>query len=188
MYDPYTHAQTVLSVIKKHNLPFKVMIGVEPGGEISNPNCPWGGLQSDRSDRKTQGFQLRAARFARQTCERVRRHRPRRRRRERMHVGLAFQSDGARNDGRPCPVSERKRSNSPSRSAKARIIGVPKDAVIAKEVDFIAIHSYPVWHKIPFAKAVERRSRSTRDTVAAVSEQSRSSSPNTAGPPSATRR
>jgi len=47
MYDPYEHAQMVLKVIRDHQLKFKVMLGVEPRGEISNPNCPWGGLHSD---------------------------------------------------------------------------------------------------------------------------------------------
>ena len=47
MYDPYQHAQTVLKVIKENNIKLKVMLGVEPGGEISNPDCPWGGLHSD---------------------------------------------------------------------------------------------------------------------------------------------
>jgi len=47
MYDVSEHAQTVLRVIEKHRLPLKVMLGVEPKGEISNPNCPWGGLHSE---------------------------------------------------------------------------------------------------------------------------------------------
>ncbi|MDY0075379.1 MAG: hypothetical protein RBR75_05865, partial [Acholeplasmataceae bacterium] len=47
MYDPYQHAETVLKVIKTYDIDLKVMLGVEPRGEISNPNCPWGGLHSD---------------------------------------------------------------------------------------------------------------------------------------------
>ena len=47
MYDVSEHAKTVLRVIEEEKLPFKVMLGVEPKGEISNPNCPWGGLHSD---------------------------------------------------------------------------------------------------------------------------------------------
>ncbi|MDP3129800.1 MAG: glycosyl hydrolase [Bacillota bacterium] len=47
MYDVSEHAKTVLRVIEEEKMPFKVMLGVEPRGEISNPNCPWGGLHSD---------------------------------------------------------------------------------------------------------------------------------------------
>lgn len=47
LYDPSQHAKTVLEVIKKEGLDFKVMIGIDLLGEISNPDCPWGGLLSD---------------------------------------------------------------------------------------------------------------------------------------------
>ena len=43
MYDPSQHAKTVLEVIKKENLNLKVMIGIDLKGEVSNPNCAWGG-------------------------------------------------------------------------------------------------------------------------------------------------
>jgi exo-beta-1,3-glucanase (GH17 family) len=42
LYDSSMHARTVLEVIKKENLSFKVMLGADIGAEISNPNCPWG--------------------------------------------------------------------------------------------------------------------------------------------------
>ncbi len=41
------HAETVLKVIKKENLDFKVMMGVYIVAEVNNPNCPWGGVYSD---------------------------------------------------------------------------------------------------------------------------------------------
>jgi len=54
LYDPYDHAQTVLKVIHDHHLKFKVMLGVEPRGEISNPNCPWGGLHTEEEIKMNQ--------------------------------------------------------------------------------------------------------------------------------------
>lgn len=42
LYDSSTHARTVLEVISKEKLSFKVMLGADIGAEISNPNCPWG--------------------------------------------------------------------------------------------------------------------------------------------------
>jgi len=47
MYDPSQHAKTVLEVIKKENLNLKVMIGIDLKGEVSNPNCAWGGDYTD---------------------------------------------------------------------------------------------------------------------------------------------
>ena len=47
MYDPSMHAQTVLKVIKIIRLSLKVMLGIDLRGEISNPNCRWGGVYSD---------------------------------------------------------------------------------------------------------------------------------------------
>ncbi len=42
MYDCSVHAQRVLDVIAREQLPFKVMLGADMRAELSNPNCPWG--------------------------------------------------------------------------------------------------------------------------------------------------
>ncbi|WP_371192688.1 glycosyl hydrolase family 17 protein [Glaciecola sp. SC05] len=42
LYDSSTHAYRVLEVIAREKLPFKVMLGADIGAEVSNPNCPWG--------------------------------------------------------------------------------------------------------------------------------------------------
>jgi exo-beta-1,3-glucanase (GH17 family) len=47
MYDPSEHAKTALKVIRDHNLSLKVMLGIDLLGEISNPDCEWGGLLTD---------------------------------------------------------------------------------------------------------------------------------------------
>ncbi len=47
LYDPSQHAKTVLDVIKKEGFNFKVMIGIDLLGEISNPDCQWGGLLTE---------------------------------------------------------------------------------------------------------------------------------------------
>lgn len=46
LYACDAHAQTVLEVIERENLPFSVMLGAYIGAEVSNPNCPWGGTYS----------------------------------------------------------------------------------------------------------------------------------------------
>ncbi len=42
LYDCSPHAETVLKVIRNEGLDFKVMLGVDMAAEVSNPNCPWG--------------------------------------------------------------------------------------------------------------------------------------------------
>ncbi|MFT5505523.1 MAG: exo-beta-1,3-glucanase (GH17 family) [Gammaproteobacteria bacterium] len=47
LYDCSLHAERVLSVISKHGLDFKVMLGADMKAELSNPNCPWGAEYDD---------------------------------------------------------------------------------------------------------------------------------------------
>ncbi len=42
LYDSSRHAEIVLDVIDRAGLEFKVMLGLDFGAEASNPNCPWG--------------------------------------------------------------------------------------------------------------------------------------------------
>lgn len=43
LYDCDEHAATVIDVIQKENFGFKLMLGAYIGAEQNNPNCPWGG-------------------------------------------------------------------------------------------------------------------------------------------------
>ena len=42
LYDCSPHAETTLEVILKEKINLKVMLGTELAAEINNPNCPWG--------------------------------------------------------------------------------------------------------------------------------------------------
>ncbi len=44
LYDCDPHAQTVLDVISNENLPFDVMLGAYIMAEVNNNECPWGGV------------------------------------------------------------------------------------------------------------------------------------------------
>lgn len=46
IYDCTQHAETVLQVIRDEKLPFQVMLGMGLAAEVSNYNCPWGGVYS----------------------------------------------------------------------------------------------------------------------------------------------
>ncbi len=47
LYDCSTHAQRVLQVIEEHGLPFQVMLGAYLGAEMNNFGCPWGATFSE---------------------------------------------------------------------------------------------------------------------------------------------
>jgi len=46
VYDCSVHAERVLEVIRNEKLDFQVMLGAYIAAEVSNPNCPWGGMHS----------------------------------------------------------------------------------------------------------------------------------------------
>lgn len=52
MYDPSKHAETVLKVIRDEHLHIKVMLGIDLAGEISNPQCDWGGIYTETQIKK----------------------------------------------------------------------------------------------------------------------------------------
>lgn len=49
LYDCGPHAETVLDVIRREALPFRVMLGMGLAAEVSNPRCPWGAWFSDET-------------------------------------------------------------------------------------------------------------------------------------------
>ncbi|MDE7327670.1 MAG: hypothetical protein K2N63_15570 [Lachnospiraceae bacterium] len=47
MYDPNAHARQVLELIREYCLPFLVMVGIDPRAEYNNKGCPW--LKSEKT-------------------------------------------------------------------------------------------------------------------------------------------
>ena len=47
LYDCSTHAERVLEVIRADGLPFQVMLGAYLGPEMNNFGCPWGGTYTE---------------------------------------------------------------------------------------------------------------------------------------------
>jgi exo-beta-1,3-glucanase (GH17 family) len=48
LYDCSAHAQRVLEIIRRDRLPFRVLLGAHLAAEVNNPACPWGGMYADR--------------------------------------------------------------------------------------------------------------------------------------------
>jgi exo-beta-1,3-glucanase (GH17 family) len=48
LYDCSPHAERVLEVIRREGFQFKVMLGAYLGAEVNNFGCPWGGVYSEQ--------------------------------------------------------------------------------------------------------------------------------------------
>ena len=166
MYDPYQHAQTVLKVIKDHNIDLKVIVGVEPRGEISNPNCPWGGLHTDEEIAYNKTFNYTQLDLLADLCNTY------------GDIVLAA-SVGNENTSswhpnlmKPETIADyakylKKKIKQPVTFCEGTYNWLNHGKVIAEAVDFISIHSYPVWLKVPYLEAVEYTKRDYLNTVKA---------------------
>ena len=54
LYDCSPHAETVLEVVSNEGMDFKIMLGANMRAEVSNGNCPWGAEYSDETLRANQ--------------------------------------------------------------------------------------------------------------------------------------
>ncbi len=154
MYDVSHHASTVLKVIKENNIQLKVMLGVEPGGEISNPNCPWGGLHSDEeiAYNKVNNFKQldQAALLANTYPEIV----------LAVSVGNESTSDWHSNLMDPATIALhaaylKSKTKLPITFCEGAYYWRTKGNEIAKIVDFISIHSYPLWQRVGVKEALQ---------------------------------
>lgn len=166
MYDPYDHAQTVLKVIKEHHVDLKVMLGVEPRGEISNPNCPWGGLHSDEEIEFNKKFNYEQLDMLAKLCNTygdiV----------LAASVGNENTSSWHHNLMKPETIAAyakylKTKIKQPVTFCEGTFNWINHGQAIAKEVDFISIHSYPVWLKVPYLEAVEYTKRDYLNTLKA---------------------
>lgn len=164
MYDPYTHAQTVLKVIRENHLKFKVMLGVEPRGEISNPNCPWGGLHSveEIELNKINNFkQLELlAKLANEYHDIV----------LALSVGNENTSEWHPNLMPAEKLAEhvlflRKLVNCPITFCEGAYSWNHHCQPLAKVVDLICIHSYPLWLHTPLKDALSLNIKDYQETI-----------------------
>jgi exo-beta-1,3-glucanase (GH17 family) len=164
MYDPYDHAHMALKVIDHYKIPLKVMLGVEPKGEISNPNCPWGGLHTDEAierHKKENYDQLDLLLELAKTYDK--------------HILALSVGNESTSDwhGNLMPESSlvdhvkylKNKTHLPITFNEGAYYWQNKCQNLAKVVDIISIHSYPVWMKVPFKDAVNYTINDYNQTV-----------------------
>jgi len=154
LYDSSRHAEIVLDVIESESLDFKVMLGVDLGAELSNPECPWGAdfseetLRANRADNDRQVD--RAIELANRYPDSV--------------FAVAVGNEAAVEwtdhlvsvDRLIEHVRKVKRAvDQPVTSCDNYVPWTNKLEPLAAELDFISIHTYPAWEHRTMVDAVE---------------------------------
>ena len=154
LYDCSLHARRVLNVIKTDGLPFKVMLGAYLAAEASNPACPWGGgvhteeqlaLNRALNHREVETLAELAASYPDIVCA--------------VAVGNECTVDWT---DHLVPVEHmvsyvrriRQTVRQPVTFCENYVPWLDKLAPLVAELDFISLHTYPVWEYKPVHEAL----------------------------------
>jgi len=163
VYDCTQHAETVLKVIRDEALPLQVMLGMGLGAEVSNPNCPWGGVYDDAvlaANRRANDEEL--ARMAALS---------RRYRKEVMAVSIGNEASVDWND-HMVPVERLiefakqlgRKARHPVTFCENYVPWTDKLRPLAAHLDVLGVHTYPVWEY----KGIEEALAYTQENYYAV--------------------
>jgi exo-beta-1,3-glucanase (GH17 family) len=144
LYDCSLHAECVLQVIRQEGLEFKVMLGINLEAEISNPQCPWGAHFNDKTlliNRETNDQEVnRAIDLANQHPDSV------------FSVSIGNEAAVEWTDHLVTvdrliihALRLRARISQPVTFCENYVPWADKLSPLAAELDFISVHTYPVW-------------------------------------------
>lgn len=144
IYDCTPHAATVLKVIRDHKLPLRVMLGMGLQAEVSNPNCPWGGIYPEpvlAANRRSNDAELRRMIALSRTY-----------RREVMAVSIGNEASVDWNDHmvsveRLIHFAKvlRRKARHPVTFCENYVPWTGKLDRLVPWLDVIGVHTYPVW-------------------------------------------
>jgi exo-beta-1,3-glucanase (GH17 family) len=163
LYDCSVHAQRVLQVIAEDRLPLRVMLGAYLGAEMNNFGCPWGGSYSeeqlDASRQENQAELERLVALAREHADAV------------FSVAVGNEATVDWTD-HFVPVPRmieyvrwvKARLPQPVTFCENYVPWQHKLRDLVPELDFISLHTYPVWEYKHIHEALDY----TKDNVASV--------------------
>jgi exo-beta-1,3-glucanase (GH17 family) len=163
LYDCSPHAERVLQVIREDRLPLRVMLGGYLGAEMNNFGCPWGGSyaeeQLERNRRENAAELDRLITLANSNADIV----------FSVAVGNECTVDWTDHF---VPVSQMVEYVRRVKAAVAQPVTFCENYVpwqgklkpLAVELDFISVHTYPVWEYKHIHEALDY----TKDNVASV--------------------
>lgn len=165
LYDCALHGERVLEVIKHEKLNFKVMLGAYIVAEMNNLSCPWGGVYSEEQLRKNKVFNKRRIEKLVSLSER--------------YSDIVFSlsvGNEACVDWTDHYVSVesvidyanlvKSKTSIPVTFCENYVPWLNKLEPLANELDFISIHTYPVWEY----KHIHESLDYTKDNYYAVAE------------------
>jgi exo-beta-1,3-glucanase (GH17 family) len=154
LYDCSPHAETVLKVIEKEKLDFKVMLGAYIGAELNNFGCPWGTTFSEEELKRNKRNNVAQIRKLIKLANR--------------YPDIIFSLSAGNEavvDWTDHYVSVekvisyvrmiKKEARQPVTYCENYVPWFDKLKRLADEVDFISIHSYPVWEYKHVHEAME---------------------------------
>jgi len=155
LYDSQENSQAALRLIRKHKLPIKVMLGMWLDAEVHNPDCAWltqpippATLAANKL--KNQEEVARGIRLAKEYADLV------------VAVNVGNECQVTWNDHLVPEESliayiraVKKAIKQPVSTADNYVWWTQHGAKVAKEVDFIAIHTYPAWENKTAKEALE---------------------------------
>ena len=166
LYDCSVHAERVLQVIHDDRLPLRVMLGAYLGAEMNNFGCPWGGSHSEEqldANRRENAAELeRLVTLARQHPHTV------------FSVAVGNEATVDWTD-HLVPVAQmieyvrwvKQRLPQPVTFCENYVPWQLKLQDLVAELDFISVHTYPVWEYKHIHEALDY----TKDNVASVARQ-----------------
>jgi len=154
LYDCSMHAETVLRVIDKERLNFKVMLGANLGAELNNFGCPWGTILSQEELKKNKKSNVNEIRKLIKLAN--------------LYPEIIF-SLSAGNEATVEWTDHyvsvesvigyvrmiKKEARQPVTFCDNYVPWYDKLKRLVDEVDFISIHSYPVWEYKHIHEAME---------------------------------
>ncbi|MFT5234681.1 MAG: exo-beta-1,3-glucanase (GH17 family) [Shewanella sp.] len=154
LYDCGPHAEIVLDVISKEAFSFNVMLGADLGAEISNPNCPWDAnfdeetLQKNKINNMDQIEKL--IRLSKQYPQTV------------FSVSIGNEASVEWTDHLVSVESLisyvrkiKSEISQPVTFCENYVPWTNKLAPLVAELDFLSIHTYPVWEYQTIDNALE---------------------------------
>ena len=154
LYDCDKHAEVVLEVIRKEQLDFKIMLGAYIVAEANNYGCPWGGSYSEEQLQENKDINLKQIRKLIDLANK--------------YPDIIF-SLSAGNEAcvdwtdHYVPVEKvveyvkmiKREAKQPVTFCENYLPGLDKLKDLVEEVDFISIHTYPVWEYKNIHEAME---------------------------------
>ncbi len=164
MYDPNAHARRVLELIKEHSLPFSVMVGIDPRAEYNNKGCPW--LKTEKTTLELEENMVYNDAQIQMLAELANEYKE-------YFLAVSIGNENRPSWGADLVTEERLVGFAATLREKTGLpvtycegAGEWKNlGKLAEVLDFISIHSYPLWNGKTLKEAVRMNESDYREVV-----------------------